>query len=419
MKKKTINLFDPCLSRKKTSQDVGARFTLLWSSDPHYSLDSASSWNGKLGWQHPVALEFLLERNHRSSSIHYCRRWPGKKTKKNNVIEQENTTQSLHYVKYHMTVDSRTIFRGRMLTKAVKRPQVQCTWKFRFQSEMTQGDLCASSMAQLRWVARQRSDGTASWRRSWLLTMAMEKLFDKIGDHFNNTEMADRILVVKVRTDGWEQLEAAVRVRTSSAKLKLDSNGDDSEVGSEEDTKTPEKCNKKDAESPTDKKTDSRSESNVSADSGIALEEPKHATTSKRKIKKDADEVDASQGSDATATLCARGTEVSSVEDEATDSTEPEAHKCANGDSTQRNCLSPGELGAEEKKCTESHGVSECCLQSTVVSEYEIHVHSFWLALNSSYFRSLLFSSGMKETRCKKVGTLHCLKCCTLRYRTV
>lgn len=42
----------------------------------------------------------------------------------------------------------------------------------------------------------------------------MEKLFDKIGDHFNNPEMSDRILVVKIRKDGWEKLEAARRVRS-------------------------------------------------------------------------------------------------------------------------------------------------------------------------------------------------------------
>ncbi|KAK2572447.1 Kelch-like protein 24 [Acropora cervicornis] len=41
----------------------------------------------------------------------------------------------------------------------------------------------------------------------------MDKLFEKIGDHFNNPEMSDRILVVKVRKDGWEKFEAALRVK--------------------------------------------------------------------------------------------------------------------------------------------------------------------------------------------------------------
>ena len=43
-------------------------------------------------------------------------------------------------------------------------------------------------------------------------------------------------------------------------------------------------------------------------------------------------------------------------------------------------------------------------VDSCVVCEHEIHVHSFWLALNSPYFRGLFFSSGMKETKDKKVS---------------
>ena len=39
-------------------------------------------------------------------------------------------------------------------------------------------------------------------------------LYGNLSDHFNNPEMSDRILVVKIRKDGWEKLEAARRVRS-------------------------------------------------------------------------------------------------------------------------------------------------------------------------------------------------------------
>ncbi|EDO31093.1 predicted protein [Nematostella vectensis] len=57
--------------------------------------------------------------------------------------------------------------------------------------------------------------------------------------------------------------------------------------------------------------------------------------------------------------------------------------------------------GTETCKIDDIHDLD---VPESVVREYEIHVHSFWLALNSSYFRGLFFSSGMKETRNKKVS---------------
>lgn len=44
---------------------------------------------------------------------------------------------------------------------------------------------------------------------------------------------------------------------------------------------------------------------------------------------------------------------------------------------------------------------ADLALANTLIREHQMCVHSFWLALNSSYFRSLLFSSGMKETKLK------------------
>lgn len=44
---------------------------------------------------------------------------------------------------------------------------------------------------------------------------------------------------------------------------------------------------------------------------------------------------------------------------------------------------------------------ADLALANTLIREHQLCVHSFWLALNSSYFRSLLFSSGMKETKLK------------------
>lgn len=43
--------------------------------------------------------------------------------------------------------------------------------------------------------------------------VVMDKLFEKIGDYFNNLEMLDWILVVKIRRDGWEKLEVVCRVK--------------------------------------------------------------------------------------------------------------------------------------------------------------------------------------------------------------
>lgn len=37
--------------------------------------------------------------------------------------------------------------------------------------------------------------------------LVMEKFFEKIGDYFNNLEMFDCILVVKIWKDGWEKFE--------------------------------------------------------------------------------------------------------------------------------------------------------------------------------------------------------------------
>lgn len=38
---------------------------------------------------------------------------------------------------------------------------------------------------------------------------AADRVLEKIGDHYNNPEMSDRILVVKVRPLGWQIKEAA------------------------------------------------------------------------------------------------------------------------------------------------------------------------------------------------------------------
>ena len=259
----------------------------------------------------------------------------------------------------------------------------------------------------------------------------MEKLFEKIGDHFNNPEMADRILVVKVRRDGWEKLEAAVRVKNISTKLSKTESSNE---------RSPEKCDElvetlnikgDDAESVKSVKEDSvsddvdfsnverQSASSLSVDSGIVTTDskcinkrkkrgdsdvspictltPNHITASTSQESSSTNENSApDQNADPTASIS--DSAISKLlTDKCNVSEELPTNETAASGNTSR------ESGVQDR--TDPDPVSvDSNLESTVVREHEIHVHSFWLALNSSYFRGLFFSSGMKETKYKKVS---------------
>ncbi|XP_022783695.1 uncharacterized protein LOC111324413 isoform X2 [Stylophora pistillata] len=260
----------------------------------------------------------------------------------------------------------------------------------------------------------------------------MDKLFEKIGDHFNNPEMSDRILVVKIRRDGWEKLEAAHRVRiitkTNSQegndsisvtnfnkKEKMHLSTDrESIIGTSEpkcDTESARLCD--DSFNST---SELRTVSSLSCDSGISdatFSETKRTVKSKKIEESSAggekgnnpvneysgnwqgfanlngDAVVSSTSSDVLIADISYAQKIGAIGLTALDSDDGSASASAPSPSTN---TETAETSEEDLTFTD-----------TVIREQQLYVHSFWLALNSSYFRGLFFSSGMKETKVKKV----------------
>ncbi|XP_015771361.1 PREDICTED: uncharacterized protein LOC107349696 [Acropora digitifera] len=244
----------------------------------------------------------------------------------------------------------------------------------------------------------------------------MDKLFEKIGDHFNNPEMSDRILVVKVRKDGWEKFEAALRVKnitkanscdeeTSvavSRRLEEHSNtqveNDRITVDNEESPVMSSCCS---AESSENCAGGSRTVSRQSCDSGISEDATCLETT--RSTKRKRGEESEHHG----LTHCDSKL-VSDLSVSLTNISADEALKGLAGDVQSNDTIAPGGESACMEVAAESVANSsddDSSLDETLVCEHQLCVHSFWLALNSSYFRGLFFSSGMMETKIKKVGS--------------
>ena len=273
----------------------------------------------------------------------------------------------------------------------------------------------------------------------------MEKLFEKIGDHFNNPEMSDRILVVKIRTDGWEKLEAARRVKNMT-KTSSDNNEDSSsptnnKSGGNTNVRLEEKqpvTSDKGSDVPSSSVEEgntfgnvdsSRTVSSLSCDSGIGCETLPSEAKRTVKSKKREDSLTVVENRESVARDNLDAEKTSDSNDASTSSTvsSPEldldiaytkllltdigyANKAGaiglTGASSSN--LTSGEN--EVNKTAADNGVlkareEDLVLADTVIREHQLCVHSFWLALNSSYFRSLFFSSGMKETKVKKVGS--------------
>ena len=273
----------------------------------------------------------------------------------------------------------------------------------------------------------------------------MEKLFEKIGDHFNNPEMSDRILVVKIRTDGWEKLEAARRVKNMT-KTSSDNNEDSSSPTNnksggntnvrleEKQPVTSDKGSDVTSSSVEEGNTfgnvdSSRTVSSLSCDSGIGCETLPSEAKRTVKSKKREDSLTVVENRESVARDNLDAEKTSDSNDASTSSTvsSPEldldiaytkllltdigyANKAGaiglTGASNSN--LTSGEN--EVNKTAADNGVlkareEDLVLADTVIREHQLCVHSFWLALNSSYFRSLFFSSGMKETKVKKVGS--------------
>ena len=246
----------------------------------------------------------------------------------------------------------------------------------------------------------------------------MDKLFEKIGDHFNNPEMSDRILVVKVRKDGWEKFEAAIRVKnitkanscdeeTSvavSRRLEEHSNTqveNDRVTVDNEESPVMSSCNCCSVESSENCGSGSRTVSRQSCDSGIS--EDATCLETKRSTKRKKGEESEHHG----LTYCDSKL-VSDLSVSLTNISANEALKGLAEDRLSNDNIAPGgestcmEVTAESVANT---GDDDSSLDETLVCEHQLCVHSFWLALNSSYFRGLFFSSGMMETKIKKVGS--------------
>ena len=275
----------------------------------------------------------------------------------------------------------------------------------------------------------------------------MEKLFEKIGDHFNNPEMSDRILVVKIRTDGWEKLEAARRVKNMT-KTSSDNNEDSSSPTNnksggntnvrleEKQLVTSDKGSDVSSSSVEEGNTfgnvdssSSRTVSSLSCDSGIGCETLPSEAKRTVKSKKREDSLTVVENRESVARDNLDVEKTSDSNDASTSSTvsSPEldldiaytkllltdigyANKAGAIGLTgaSNSSLTSGEN--EVNKTAADNGVlkareEDLVLADTVIREHQLCVHSFWLALNSSYFRSLFFSSGMKETKVKKVGS--------------
>ena len=275
----------------------------------------------------------------------------------------------------------------------------------------------------------------------------MEKLFEKIGDHFNNPEMSDRILVVKIRTDGWEKLEAARRVKNMT-KTSSDNNEDSSSptndksagntnvrleekqpVTSDRGSDVPNSCVEEGITFGNVDSSSSRTVSSLSCDSGVSCETLPSEAKRTVKSKKREDSLTVVENRESVARDNLDAEKTSDSNDASTSSTvsSPEldldiaytkllltdigyANKAGaiglTGASNSN--LTSGEN--EVNKTAADNGVlkareEDLVLADTVIREHQLCVHSFWLALNSSYFRSLFFSSGMKETKVKKVGS--------------
>ena len=275
----------------------------------------------------------------------------------------------------------------------------------------------------------------------------MEKLFEKIGDHFNNPEMSDRILVVKIRTDGWEKLEAARRVKNMT-KTSSDNNEDSSSptndksagstnvrleekqpVTSERGSDVPNSSVEEGITFGNVDSSSSRTVSSLSCDSGVSCETLPSEAKRTVKSKKREDSLTVVENRESVARDNLDAEKTSDSNDASTSSTvsSPEldldiaytkllltdigyANKAGAIGLTgaTNSSLTSGEN--EVNKTAADNGVlkareEDLVLADTVIREHQLCVHSFWLALNSSYFRSLFFSSGMKETKVKKVGS--------------
>lgn len=267
---------------------------------------------------------------------------------------------------------------------------------------------------------------------------ATDRVLEKIGDHYNNPEMSDRILIVKVRPLGWQIREAA----------KLAQNVRKTAYVKEEHTeKTSTQLNATDESCPVprvDKKSSGSLENVFQNTESIenqeifygmdtntdSCENPAKPTTQNSKFgtkRRKNHSLDSSfLGEEANAQSLEVAAEAEALENENVlklvendDIFLEEKVKIVKTDEgiLVVDCEKEDEIiQADKRVCIEDQIETENMasaddVDSYVVCEHEMYVHSFWLALNSPFFRGLFFSSGMKETKDNKVhDTIHAIQ---------
>lgn len=243
-----------------------------------------------------------------------------------------------------------------------------------------------------------------------------DRVLEKIGDHFNNPEMSDRILIVKVRPLGWEIHEAA-KLAKNAVKTS------DVNDGVSERTLKHEKATDNASPVPRiDKKSSNSSENVNPADPADADHELQLTDTeSQPLLNSDVEKCTKDENNSKCGTKRRKNqsldnsflSEECGAEDSKCETTLPDNDDTLEINKKEKNI--PDEtftaVECEEEivqadkrvRIEELTVLSDKEVDSCVVCEHEIFVHSFWLALNSPFFRGLFFSSGMKETKDNKV----------------
>lgn len=261
-----------------------------------------------------------------------------------------------------------------------------------------------------------------------------DKVLEKIGDHFNNPEMSDRILVVKVRPLGWEIQEAAKlaqnAIKTAYVKKERSEQTPKQDIATDASCSLP-RVDKKSSSSLedvfqndyVDRDLDPEETKSISGDTNTdsldcsKQREPNSKCGTKRRKNHSLD-----------SSFVGEELNCQSVQDECESTlqtivqsdniNENVQHlldeKMKNLDSVVPeeviyvvDCEKEEEIiQADKRVCIEEVHQTDLLqndIDSCVVCQHEIYVHSFWLALNSPFFRGLFFSSGFKETKDNKV----------------
>ena len=179
---------------------------------------------------------------------------------------------------------------------------------------------------------------------------------------YNTSELSDRVLVFDIMRDGWETASILNSVSTTDANEEM--------PASVSIATTSDKRSLEDTEEPKLKRVKTSTVQQNMNSLEISLEmtaqnEPGNLDQERKKPEKEIQEFTDEQGEN--------------NQDESTPSKEVQGEKPASPNLERNNDC--GEIQKQDP-----------------VRQHKINVHSLWLSVQSTYFRSLLHSSGMKET---------------------